>query len=175
MRSSRWRLEVTTLLRASGLLLASSLAPLGCGASADRGPDTDIAALKSIHALVLQAHREGKVNLWMEVEADSYVVASRGEITFPKKSERRAARTSYLENTRFDSYRDLREAVVSVSDDGTLGWLIAQVEARGTRRRPDGAEDPVHFVSAWIELYRKEGGRWVLVGNVSNFRPSERP
>jgi len=24
---------------------------------------------------------------------------------------------------------------------------------------------------AWIELYRKQGGEWVLIGNLSNFKP----
>jgi hypothetical protein len=60
---------------------------------------------------------------------------------------------------------------VTVSRDGTLGWVVVQVEARGVQRTADGTREPIAFVSAWIEMYEKRGGRWFRVGNVSNFRP----
>lgn len=31
--------------------------------------------------------------------------------------------------------------------------------------------NPIQFVSAWIELYKKRDGRWLRTGNVSNFKP----
>jgi hypothetical protein len=60
------------------------------------------------------------------------------------------------------------EPIVSVSADGTLGWVVVQVRARGVQ---GDAKEPLAFVSAWIELYEKRKGRWVRVGNVSNFKP----
>jgi hypothetical protein len=59
-----------------------------------------------------------------------------------------------------------------VSADGSLGWVIAQVEAQGEQTTPKGVVEPIEFVSAWIELYEKRDGRWFQVGNVSNFKPS---
>ena len=143
------------------------------GPRSTTGGDDD-AELRRMHELVLQAHRAGEVAPWLAIEADSYVVARRGELDFPTKSERREARSSYLGSTRFASYRDLREPIVMVSKDGSLGWLIAQVEATGVQALPDGTEQPLHFISAWIELYRKGPGGWRMVGNVSNFRPEGR-
>jgi len=61
--------------------------------------------------------------------------------------------------------------VVKVSSDGSLGWVIVQVGARGVQAMDDGTKKPIEFVSAWIELYEKRDGRWYAVGNVSNFRP----
>ena len=60
--------------------------------------------------------------------------------------------------------------IVRISKDGSLGWLIAQVSAAGVQADAGGQEKPVAFTSAWIELYEKQNGRWVAVGNVSNFK-----
>lgn len=137
----------------------------------DDGAADDERALRQAHAAILQAHRDGQVEPWLALEADDYVSANRGTIELPSRAERRAARAPYLEGTRFEYYRDVREPIVAVSDDGSLGWLIAEVEAAGVQSLPDGGEQPVRFTAAWIELYRKEAGSWMMIGNVSNFRP----
>jgi hypothetical protein len=63
--------------------------------------------------------------------------------------------------------------VVTVSDDGTLAWLVCQVRIEGTRTPPSGEPRPVDSTWAWIELYEKREGEWVRVGNVSNMKPVE--
>lgn len=74
----------------------------------------------------------------------------------------------YLRDVRFAEYIDVVAPVVHVSADGTAGWVIAQVRARGTE--VGGTGRSVQFESAWIELYEKRGGGWRRVGNVSNFK-----
>ena len=50
-------------------------------------------------------------------------------------------------------YNDLIRPIVTISEDGTLGWVIAHVSASGLRFDADGAPSgPLEFVSAWIEL-----------------------
>ena len=69
-------------------------------------------------------------------------------------------------------YADLIRPIVKISEDGTLGRVIAQVSARGVRFDVNGAPSgPLEFVSAWIALYEKVQGQWRLTGNVSNLRP----
>ena len=80
-------------------------------------------------------------------------------------------REGYLGATTFSSYRDLKEPVVTISDDGSLGWLIAEVEAIGIQESPSGQADSIHAIWAWIELYKKGPEGWQMVGNVSNSRP----
>jgi hypothetical protein len=99
------------------------------------------------------------------------VQANKGVISHPSLEERRERFRAYLGSTRFEVYRDVADPVVRVSDDGTLGWVIVQVEARGVQTQADGRTEPLQFTSAWIELYEKRGGRWVRTGNVSNFKP----
>jgi hypothetical protein len=132
---------------------------------------TDGDQLRALHEKVMQAHRQSAVELLLEDEAADYIVANRGEVSRPTLDERRRRLGAYLGRTSFQQYRDLVEPVVTVSNDGTLAWVIVQVQARGTQTVEDGREEPIEFVSAWIELYQKKDGRWWRVGNASNFKP----
>jgi len=132
--------------------------------------ETDVEALKRLHAKVMRAHLESNVELILEDDATEYVVASRGEIARPTPDDRRKRLGPYLRSIAFQEYRDLIEPVVSVSADGSLGWVVVQIQARGVRTTESGAKEPTAYVSAWIELYRKLDGRWHRVGNVSNFK-----
>ena len=155
------------------LLLAqlAVIALVGCAAQVDR--DADIAALEALHASVLEAHLSGDIDGWMAQEADTVVSANRGVISFSSKEERRSRREGYLSSTAFDVYDDLRPPVVMVSEDGTLGWVIAEVEMKGTASSEEGESTPFEAIWAWIELYEKQDGEWKAVGNVSNRRPSD--
>ena len=122
-----------------------------------------------LHQAVLQAHLDGDVEALLAAESADYVVANRGEISHPSLEERRSMFSHYLGRTEFTEYRDLTEPIVWVSADGTLGWVIAQVMAKGVQMTAEGPQ-PLDFISAWIELYEKRDGRWWRTGNVSNFK-----
>ncbi len=131
---------------------------------------TDSEQLRSLHEQVMRAHRESNIDLLLEHDAPDFALGNRGEISRPSLAERRARLGSYLRSTRFEEYRDVSEPVVTVSKDGTLGWVMAQVHVRGVQLTLAGRKEPVEFDSAWIELYEKRGGKWYSVGNVSNFK-----
>lgn len=158
MKTGPWR-EISA---AAALLLTQ------CTASDRAG--TDIDQLRALHEKVILAHRQNDVDVLLEDEAADYVVASRGEVTRPTLDERRERLGSYLGSTTFREYRDVTDPVIEVSSDGTLGWVIVQVEVEGLRTTPEGQSEPLEFTSAWIELYEKRDGRWFRVGNVSNFK-----
>ncbi|HNN92219.1 MAG TPA: hypothetical protein PKI03_08125 [Pseudomonadota bacterium] len=134
-------------------------------------PQTPAAELRALHEKVMRAHRQSNVELLLEDEAEDNVVANRGEISRPTLKARRERLGAYLKATTFSEYKDSVDPVVSVSADATQGWVIAQVSARGKQRTEKGDEVPLQFVSAWIELYEKRGGKWQRTGNVSNFKP----
>lgn len=127
-------------------------------------------ALRQLHAKVMRAHLESNVDLLLEDEAADYVVASQGEVTRPSLAERRARLGPYLGSTTFTKYADLIPPVITVSKDGSLGWVTVQVEASGVQKNDKGEKEPLQFVCAWIELYEKRDGKWYRVGNVSNFK-----
>ena len=145
---------------------------LVAGACATVDPSTrtaDTQELLRLHEQAMQAHRDSNIDMLVAAEGDEYVIASRGEVSRPQLAERKAFLGPYLAATRFSMYRDQVAPIVKVSSDGTLGWVIAQVEAKGEQKGATRAHN-VEFVSAWIELYEKRDGRWTRVGNVSNFK-----
>lgn len=159
------------------IALLAGLSAWTAGASSDAevatdaGPSSDAEELRRIHDALLAAHREGDVEAWMALEASDYVSVNGGRVSFPTLAERRDRRAAYLEDAEFRVYRDLRKPTVKVSEDGTLGWLVAEVEAAGTVTGDEGAREPFHDVWAWVELYEKADGGWRMVGNASNHRP----
>lgn len=154
------------------LFTAVLIGMLGCTATVKIDRAAEEQKLRDLHADVLRAHVEDDVEGWLAHESDQVLVASRGELLRPTAHERRAQRQRYLSAARFEVYRDLQEPVVTISEDGTLGWLVCQVEAKGTYVTENGNAVPIEFVSAWIEMYQKIDGAWRMVGNVSNFKPN---
>jgi hypothetical protein len=128
----------------------------------------DRARLLALHEQAMEAHRKSDVELLLQADADDFVLASRGEISRPSLEQRRQFLGPYLRGVRFAEYIDVVAPVVHVSADGTAGWVIAQVRARGSE--VGGTGRSLQFESAWIELYEKRGGAWRRVGNVSNFK-----
>jgi hypothetical protein len=154
------------------LLLAALLALLASCATSNTPPLPDAhAQLLALHEETMQAHRESNAALMMRAEAPDYVVANRGQLTQPTLDARQNLFQQYLSTTRFTEYADMIPPVVRVSNDNSLGWVIAQVRASGVQTTKDGASRPLSFESAWIELYERRDGKWLRVGNVSNFKP----
>jgi hypothetical protein len=124
--------------------------------------------LSSMHGAVIEHHLTDNVDAWMRMEADTLIVSARGALrqSGPERAEQRRA---YLDATTFEYYRDMTAPIVRVADDCSLGWVMVQVEARGTRRGEGGATEPIAFQSSWIELYERIDGQWRALGNVSNF------
>ena len=152
------------------------LVPIVCGAGlalascATAPVDTagDRARLLALHEQAMEAHRRSDVALLLEADAEDFVLSNRGAISRPTLEQRRQFLGPYLGGVRFSEYADVVAPVVHVSADGTTGWVIAQVRARGAET--GGAGRTLQFESSWIELYEKRGGDWRRVGNVSNFK-----
>jgi hypothetical protein len=133
-------------------------------------PTSDLEQLRALHEKTMRAHKESNAEMLLEDQAADMVIVNRGAVTRPTPEERKASFGSYLGRTTFSEYRDLMEPIVTVSSDGSLGWVICHISARGVQTE-QGKAKPIEFVSAWVELYQKRNGRWYGVGNVSNFRP----
>jgi hypothetical protein len=149
--------------------VALAMASAGCATTSPDSRASDVQELLRLHEQAMQAHRESSIDLLLAAEGDEYVIASRGEVSKPGLAARKAFLGPYLAATRFSVYRDQVTPIAKVSGDGTLGWVIAQVEAKGEQKGATRTHN-LEFVSAWIELYEKKDGRWTRVGNVSNFK-----
>jgi hypothetical protein len=156
------------MMRTLALLACFVLA--ACVSAPPRSTSADEQALLRLHDAALRAHVEGDVEALLATQADHFVLVNRGEVSSPSEDQRREFLGPYLAGAKFEFYRDAVPPIVKVSRDGSLGWVIAQVEARGVVAAPEGGRQPLQFVVAWIELYERQGREWVSIGNVASFK-----
>ena len=135
---------------------------------------TDLEALGSeileLHKSAIEAHLNKDVDFLVQDLSDGFVSVSNGEIEYPTGEELRSSFSSYLNNTTFSQYTDLREPIIGFSKDGSLAWSIVQVKVAGTRKMDDETERDLDFTCAWITLYEREGSRWIKLAEVSSFK-----
>jgi hypothetical protein len=165
MRTQSLRVTVLFLLFAS---ISNSAFVINAG---DR-QTSDIEQILKLHRELLESHIKYNAHGVLAAEPEQIIVVSGGEVRFSSKEERVSQYERYFKNVEFEEYRYLISPIVHVSDDGTLGWLIAQVKIIGTLTDGDGEKTEIDSIWAWIELYEKRDVRWIRVGEVSNVKSS---
>jgi hypothetical protein len=150
------------------LIAISLLTFIGC----QKRPDFHLlrSEILDLHTATIDAHWDKDVDFFVQDISEEYFSVGNGEIRHPTKEEMRSEFSSYLNNTTFTEYRDLREPIISFSKDGSLAWSIVQVKVAGSRTRDDGGEREMDFTCAWITLYERRGDGWIRLGEVSNFK-----
>ena len=134
---------------------------------------TEEQRLIRLHRVAMDAHWSGDLSVMNQVWADSVTELSRGQVNSRSGEEYAGMFEAMMSGRDYTVYDDLIRPLVVVSEDGTLGWVMVQVEAEGFIFDDQGrAADPFDFVCAWVELYKKQNGEWRMAGNVSNFLPA---
>lgn len=157
------KFRLYSCLWAAGVLLLAA-----CG----REPDLEEARrqILDLHQKLIAAHREGKPDFPVSGWSGEYFSIKDGDILRPDPAEMKAGLETYLRETTFTEYRDLREPLIGFSKDGTLAWSAVRVKARGTRRKADGTSREVDFVCAWLTMYEKTDSGWKVLSEVSTFQ-----
>ena len=123
-----------------------------------------------IHKSFIEAHWQKDVDFFIKNMAKDYLFVQNGEIQRPQKDEITTKMSDYLNNTTFTEYRDLQEAIIGFSKDGSVAWSIVQVKVAGKRAMENGVERDIDFTCAWITLYERQGDKWIRLAEVSNFK-----
>jgi hypothetical protein len=152
---------------AAALSAAFMLILAGC----DPGPDLESyrQEILELHKAGIQAHIDKDVGFFTRDISEDYFSVGWGEISHPAKDEIDATFRDYLGNTEFSRYEDLEQPVIGFSDDGSIAWSIVRVKVEGERRIDGDSTRALDFTCAWITLYRRDGDRWIRLGEVSNF------
>ncbi len=151
------------------VLLLLSLLLVACTPQAPSSLPSDEQQLLELHQAGLTAHLAGDIDTLLAGQADDFILVNRGEVSSPSKKQRRDFLGPYLASTKFEFYRDTTPPIVKISRDGSLGWVVAKVEARGVTTTSDDRNVGIEFDVAWIELYERRGHKWIAIGNVSSF------
>jgi Domain of unknown function (DUF4440) len=138
-------------------------------AESTRPMSADERNILALHEAGLKAHMDGDIDALLAIQADDFLLVNRGEVSTPSKQDRRDFLGPYLASTKFEYYRNKVPPLVKVSQDRTLGWVAAQIEARGESMGSNGQARTIEAVFAWIELYERRGDEWVSIGNATSF------
>jgi hypothetical protein len=137
-------------------------------------PSPDFGELRKeilrLHQETIDAHWKKDPAFFAKHMAEDYFAVQNGEIRKPTREEIVAEYKSYLASATFTEYRDLREPIVGFSKDGSMAWSIVQVKVAGRERDESGGESDFDLTWAWITLYGREKGRWIWLGEASNFK-----
>src|SRR5687768_2870466 len=155
-------------LLTSFVLLLLAVVPAHAAESA-RPASADEQRILTLHEAGLKAHMDGDIDALLAFQADDFLLVDRGEVSSLSKQDVRDFLGPYLASTKFEFYRDKVPPLVKVSKDGTLGWVAAQIEARGESLGANGQPKTIEAVFAWIELYERRGDEWVSIGNATSF------
>jgi len=127
------------------------------------------------HRVIMDGHFFGFTADMKSQQSDSMNIVSDGEIYTVKGNQPEAMIDRIMATRDYTVYDDLIRPKIEISNDGSLGWVIAKIYAEGIRYDKNGkTTGPLEFTCSWIELYEKEGGRWKMKGNVSNFKPGRK-
>ena len=139
----------------------------GCASAPDRAALID--DLRALHAAQVQAHLDGDAEFFGRDLSEDLFSVWGGEIRRPKQEDVRAMFERYLGRTTFSRYEDLEEPLVGVSDDGSLGWIAVRMRIEGVEVLEDGEPAPMGFTCAWLTLYRRDGERWIRLGDATTY------
>ena len=108
----------------------------------------------------------------LRAHAEGFVSVSNGKVSKPTKEESLRMFAGYFESVRFEAWDDLAPPVVTLSDDGTLATMLIQKRVRVRPKSGTGAGSETDW--AWLETWRKQGGRWRMQTIVSTSQPPRR-
>ena len=116
----------------------------------------------AIHEAFLEGHRQNDWTFFREFAAETVYGLRGGEITHQTPEQMGERFAAYLGQAEFSRYEDLDEPIVFVSDDGTLGWVMAHVRIEGTL-----GEGRLDSTWSWVTLLQRIDGEWKLIGSAS--------
>ena len=148
--------------------LALTFLPVLSGCASLNSRQTDIATLRTLHEDSLRAHRDGDWEWFGQGVGDDLVHGNRGEISYPDRAETLERFRDYLGRTDFSTYDNASEPIIHISEDGTMGWVLAHIYIAGVQDEGLDTEHHLDSTWTWISIFEKRYGQWLRVANVSN-------
>lgn len=123
-----------------------------------------------LHQEMIEAHLNKDVGWFTKDISADYFSVGRGEIKFPEPEKISQRFTNYLNNTEFTAYKDLQKPIVKFAKDGSLAYLIVQVNVAGEQKVEADSTEVFDMTWAWITLYERDNDKWIRLGEVSNHK-----
>ena len=155
---------LASLLCLPNALVPSRLMTLDTQASAK-------AELLALHQAARRAHLNRDVDFIVAGMGSEFTTVHEGKVKVMSRDDVRKQFTGYFRGAEFSAWDDLEPPIIQVSPDGRMGWMIVRVRIAYTKTDAGGAKAKEDTVMAWISVYEKRDGKWLLIGNASTSEP----
>jgi hypothetical protein len=152
----------------TGLAVSTFPAQSGFGAPA-QSADRDVGRREIIRAYesARAAHFHHDAAAFLANNDTSWYLVADGTVALRTTAPAKPGVQENLDRVTIADITDLDPPHVEVSSDGTMAWLLGHVRVRGTQREANGAETPLAFDAAWIDVWQKKAGGWRIVARAN--------
>jgi hypothetical protein len=129
------------------------------------------AELLALHQAARRAHLNRDVDFIVAGTGTEFTTVHEGRVKVMSRDDVRKQFTEYFRGAEFSAWDDLEPPIIRVSPDGKMGWMIVRVRIAYTKTDADGAKSKEDTVMAWMSVYEKRDGKWLLIANASTSEP----
>ena len=133
-----------------------------------RAPPIDNVQVHRLHRMLLAAHCLGDADMMANLSTPQVLTANRGEIQHVENDAMRVRFSALFRALDYTEYHDIVSPSIDLSADGSLGWIGAKVQAKGSEIESGNAFSQQW---AWVMMVKKVDNVWLHAGNASN-RPN---
>jgi hypothetical protein len=135
-----------------------------------------VAAIKELlelHNQARAAHFKRDAKLLVSSFADDFTDIRDGKVQKPQREASISRLQAYFNRSTFLEWDDIKPPVIRVSEDATMAYVVVQKKVKLLTKDEKGAEYEEVEVFAWVALYRKIGGKWMLTLVASTRTPED--
>jgi hypothetical protein len=132
---------------------------------------SDHVELMRLHEQHKTAHLTNNVDLFVGTFADEITQIQNGMVVAITKDKSRERFEKYFANFKFEEWSDINPPKITISKDGTMAAKTVEKRVRGTYKYPDGTVEADDTTFAWLEVWRKIGGKWKVTMIASTVKP----
>jgi hypothetical protein len=115
-----------------------------------------------LHNQARAAHFKRDAKMLVSSFADDFTDIRDGKIQKPQREASLSRLQAYFKNSTFLEWDDIKPPVIRVSEDATMAYVVVQKKVKLLTKDEKGTEYEEVEVFAWVAVYRKTGGRWML-------------
>ena len=127
--------------------------------SFDEAAETE--KILALHHDQRRIHFEKRADEFVAQLSDNFISVNRGEVTSPSREDNQKRFQAYFDAVEFVKWDDLKEPIISFSEDGTMAYTIVEKEVAVRYPNEDEMiENTTTF--AWLAIYKKHKGEWKI-------------
>jgi hypothetical protein len=152
------------------LLLVTVLAWQGTETSQQQ---KDLEELLCLHAREREAHLKGDADLLVSEIGSRLVQVQDGKVETATAGEIREQFFDRFTRVKYLTWDDVAPPQIRVASDGSMAWVVIQIEARYRDRVGSSLGQEHQFLSSWIATYEKQKSDWRIVGIASGVKRTD--